>query len=71
MAVNGGTYNRLKDAVAHQDTLSRSIRASPRTSRDVDMAKAITNLNQNQTALQAALQVTARLNQISLLNYLK
>jgi flagellar hook-associated protein 3 FlgL len=37
---------------------------------DVDMPTAITQLNQNQTALQAALQVTAQLNQVSLLNYL-
>jgi flagellin-like hook-associated protein FlgL len=34
------------------------------------MAKAATQLSQNQTALQAALQVTAQLHQVSLLNYL-
>ena len=38
--------------------------------QDVDMATAATNLNQNQTALQAALEVTAQLGQLSLLNYL-
>jgi flagellin-like hook-associated protein FlgL len=38
--------------------------------QDVDMSTAITQLNQNQTALQAALQVTSQLNKNSLLNYL-
>ncbi len=38
--------------------------------QDVDMGTAITQLNQNQMALQAAVQVTAQLNQVSLLNYL-
>ena len=35
-----------------------------------DMAKAATQLSLNQTQLQAALQVTAGLHQLSLLNYL-
>jgi flagellin-like hook-associated protein FlgL len=34
------------------------------------MAQAATQLSLNQTQLQAALQVTAGLNQLSLLNYL-
>jgi flagellin-like hook-associated protein FlgL len=34
------------------------------------MGTAITQLNQNQVALQAAVQVTAQLSQVSLLNYL-
>jgi flagellin-like hook-associated protein FlgL len=34
------------------------------------MPTAITQLNQNQVALQAALQVTAQLNNVSLLNFL-
>ena len=38
---------------------------------NVDMGTAITQLNENQTALQAALAVTAQLNQVSLLNYMK
>jgi flagellin-like hook-associated protein FlgL len=38
--------------------------------QDTDMAKAATQLSLNQTQLQAALQVTAGLHQLSLLNYL-
>jgi flagellar hook-associated protein 3 FlgL len=37
---------------------------------DVDMAKALAQLNQNQVALQAAFQVTTTLNRLSLLDYL-
>jgi flagellar hook-associated protein 3 FlgL len=38
--------------------------------QDTDMATAATQLSLNQTALQAALQVTSTLNKLSLLNYL-
>lgn len=71
MAGNGAVYNRLKGAISHQDTLSTLYKGFTSDIEDVDMTQAITNLNQNQTALQAALQVTARLNQVSLLNYIK
>lgn len=71
MAANGDTYNRLKDAVSHQDTLSTLYQGFTSDIENVDMAQAVTNLNQDQTALQAALKVTSQLGQISLLNYLK
>ena len=38
--------------------------------QDTNMANAATQLSLNQTQLQAALQVTAGLHQLSLLNYL-
>jgi flagellin-like hook-associated protein FlgL len=34
------------------------------------MAEAVTRLNRNQVAFQAALQVASQLNRLSLLNYL-
>lgn len=71
MAGNGDAYNRLKDAISHQDTLSTLYQGFTSDIEDVDMAQAVTNLNQDQTALQAALKVTSQLGQISLLNYLK
>lgn len=70
-ALNGGTYNRLKEAAARQDTLSTLYRGFTSDIEDADMTRAILNLNQNQMALQAALQVTARLSQVSLLDFLK
>ena len=69
-ASNGFVYNQLQDAAANQSTLSTMYKGFVSNIQDVDMATAITQLNQNQTALQAAMQVTAQLNKISLLNYL-
>jgi flagellar hook-associated protein 3 FlgL len=67
---NGFVYNRLTDAADQQSALSTMYKGFVSTIEDVDMGTAITQLNQNQTALQAALQVTAQLGQISLLNFL-
>ncbi len=69
-AANGFAYNRLKDAADHQDAMATLYKGFVSDIQDVDMPTAITRLNQNQVALQAALQVTAQLKQISLLNYL-
>ena len=69
-AANGYTYNRLQDALSRQQSLSTLYKGFTSDLEDVDMATAVSNLNQNQVALQAALQVTSQLNQISLLNYL-
>jgi flagellar hook-associated protein 3 FlgL len=69
-ASNGFVFNQLQDAVTQQQSLSTLYKGFVSDIQDVDMGKAITNLNQNQVALQAALQVTAQLNKVSLLNYL-
>ncbi len=69
-AANGFVYNELKDASDHQQSLSTLYKGFVSNLEDVDMPTAITKLNQNQVALQAAMQVTSQLNQISLLNYL-
>ncbi len=69
-AQNGDTYNQLQDAQNQQQSLSTLYQGFVSNLKDVDMSTAITNLNQNQTALQAALQVTAQIGKLSLLNYL-
>ena len=69
-ATNGDTYNQLTDASNQQQSLSTLYQGFVSNLQDVDMSTAITQLNQNQTALQAALQVTAQIGNISLLNYL-
>jgi len=69
-AANGYTYNRLTDAVDQQTALSTLYKGFVSNIEDVDMPTAVSQLNMNQTALQAAMQVTAQLGQISLLNYL-
>src|ERR1700749_122066 len=69
-AANGDTYNRLNDVSDQQQALSTLYQGFVSNIEDVDMPTAITQLNQNQTALQAAMEVTAQMGQISLLNYL-
>ena len=69
-AANGNVSNQLTDASQNQQAMSTLFKGFVSNIQDVDMATAITNLNQNQVALQAALQVTAQLHQLSLLNYL-
>jgi flagellar hook-associated protein 3 FlgL len=69
-AANGFVYNQLKDASDHQTTLSSLYKGFVSSIEDVDMPTAISQLNQNQIALQAAMQVTAQLNRVTLLNYL-
>jgi len=66
-AANGFVYNQLKDASDHQSSLSTLYKGFVSNIEDVDMPTAISQLNQNQVALQAASQ----LNQVSLLNYMK
>jgi|HubBroStandDraft_5_1064220.scaffolds.fasta_scaffold29810_2 flagellar hook-associated protein 3 FlgL len=69
-AANGYVSNQLSDATDQQQALSTLYQGFVSNIEDVDMGTAVTQLNENQTALQAALQVTAQLGQISLLNYL-
>ncbi len=69
-AANGGVYQQLQDASSTQTSMSTLYAGFVSDIQDVDMGTAVTNLNENQVALQAALQVTAQVNQISLLNYL-
>lgn len=69
-AQNGNNYNQLQDASSNQTTMSTLYQNFISNIQNVDMPTAITQLNQDQVALQAAVQVTAQLGQISLLNYL-
>lgn len=69
-AVNGYAYSRLEDAASQQQSYSTLYKGFVSDLEDVDMGEAVMRLNQNQVALQAALQVSSRLNQLSLLNFL-
>ena len=69
-AANGFTYNHLNEVIDQQKATSTLYKGFVSNLEDVDMGTAITQLNQNQVALQAAVQVTAQLQQVSLLNYL-
>jgi flagellar hook-associated protein 3 FlgL len=69
-ASNGYVNNQLTNAVTNQQTMNTLYKTFQSSIQDVDMPTAITQLSQNQLALQAAIQVTAQLGNISLLNYL-
>ena len=70
-ASNGDTYQQLQNAVTQQTTMNTLYQGFASNIQNVNMAQAITTLNQNQTALQAALQVTSQLGKLSLLNYFR
>ena len=69
-ASNGYVSNRLTDAQSQQASLDTVYKKFTSDIQDTNMAEAATRLSLNQTQLQAALQVTAGLHQLSLLNYL-
>ena len=69
-AANGYVANRLTDATSQQTDMTTLYKNFASSIQDTDMADAATQLSLNQTQLQAALQVTAGLHQLSLLNYL-
>ena len=70
VAQNGYVYNRLTDAQSQQTSMDTLYKGFISNLQDTNMATAATQLSLNQTQLQAALGVTAQLNQLSLLNYL-
>ena len=70
MASNGGAYNQLQSAASQQSDMSTLYSGFISNIQDTNLADAATQLQLNQTALQAALQVTSTLNQLTLLNYM-
>ncbi|MES2473216.1 MAG: flagellin [Pseudomonadota bacterium] len=70
-AANGYVAGRLEDAQTQQASMKTLYKGFVSNIQDTNMADAATQLSLNQTQLQAALQVTAGLHQLSLLNYLK
>lgn len=69
-AQNGDTYTSLKSDVTNQQSLQNLYSGFVSDIQDADMGTALTNLSNNQTALQAVLTVTSKLNSLSLLNFL-
>ena len=69
-AANGYVANQLTDALAQQGQMDTLYKGFASSIQDTNMAQAATQLSLKQTQLQAALQVTAGLNHLSLLNYL-
>lgn len=69
-AQNGYAFNQLENASTTQDSMATLYTGFINNIQKTNMAEAATQLSLNQTALQAVLQVTSGLNQLTLLNYL-
>jgi flagellar hook-associated protein 3 FlgL len=70
-AKNGVHQNEVTDALERHDASKVVIKSMISDIEDVDMAEAITRLNQNQVAAQATAKLLAELNQLTLLNFLE
>jgi len=60
----------IEDAVAAQEDLEIDLQSLLSSIRDLDYAEAVSRLNQQFVALQAAQQSLARVGQLSLFDYL-
>ena len=69
-AANGIRYQGVQNAIDQLQASSAVYQNFVSDIQDVDIAQALAKLNQNQVALQATFQMTAKLNQMSLLDYL-
>ena len=69
-AANGYVANRLTDAQTQQTAMNTLYKGFVSNIQDTNMADAATQLSLNQVQLQAAIQVTAGLHQLSLLNFM-
>jgi len=69
-AANGIRYQSVQSSMTQLQSSATVYKDFVSKLEDVDVAEALTKLNQNQIALQASYQVTSQLNQLSLLDYL-
>jgi len=70
MGTNGSRYQQVQDAMDQLNANATVSKTFVSNIEDVDMADAVSKLNLSQVAFQASLQVTAKLNQVTLLDYL-
>ena len=69
-AQNGDNFSALTNAQTQQSTMATLYSGFISNIHDTNMAQAATQLSLDQTQLQAALQVTSSLNNLTLLNFL-
>jgi flagellar hook-associated protein 3 FlgL len=69
-AQNGDNFSALTNAQTQQSTMATLYTGFISNIQDTNMAQAATQLSLDQTQLQAALQVTSTLNNLTLLNFL-
>jgi len=66
----GNTAGRLDAAYAHMEDINIEMQAVLSRYEDADLIGTLTDLSQQESALEAALSVTGKLSRISILNYL-
>jgi flagellar hook-associated protein 3 FlgL len=69
-AINGARYAQIEDIVARHEDTGIELKKFIGDLEDVDLAEAITRLNQDQAAQQAAARMISQLQDNSLLRYL-
>jgi len=69
-AANGIRYKAVQSTIEQLQASSVVYKSFVSNIEDVDMTKAIAQLNQNQVALQASFQVASTLNRLSLLDFM-
>jgi flagellar hook-associated protein 3 FlgL len=70
-ATNGIRYQMVQDTMTQLQAKSSVYKGFVSSLQDVDIADALSRLNQNNIALQAAFQVTSSLNKLSLLDFMQ
>jgi len=70
-AKNGRQLEQAQDALVRHEQTEVFVKSLISDIEDVDMAEAITRLNQDQVATEAALQMIAQVSSLSLLNFLR
>jgi flagellar hook-associated protein 3 FlgL len=70
-ATNGIRYQMVQDTMTQLQARSTVYQGFVSGIQDVDVAQALSKLNQNNIALQAAFQVTSQLNHMSLLDFMQ
>jgi len=71
LALVGGTQTRMQNAVSLNEDLTQSTQNNLSKIQDTDVASAITDYTQLQTAYQAALNMGGKIMQTSLLDYVR
>ena len=66
----GGLFDRIENVRGALDRTELATEQSLSNARDTDVVSAIVELQKTEQSLQAALAVTARIDGLSLLNYL-
>jgi flagellar hook-associated protein 3 FlgL len=70
VAANGIRYQSLQNSLARLEASTTIHKVFVSNIEDVDITKALTDLNQNKVALEATFQISSTLNRLSLLNFL-